>query len=184
MTRITARSGTAGRSLALLALCLLAALPGRADNELEARVKAAFLFNFAKFVSWPPAKLDNPAQAIVFCVLDRDPIATALETTLAGKMLESHPLAVHRLLRGEEFHNCHIAYLGALEGARLPAALDLLAADGALSVYEGEDHLRGGVVRFYLEERKVRFEVNVAAAEREGLQLSSQLLSVARVVRD
>jgi len=80
--------------------------------------------------------------------------------------------------------DCHVAYLGGIDPARLSAALDALAGASVLTVYEGADTLRGGAIRFFLEDRKVRFEINLGLARREHLELSSHLLNVARVVQD
>lgn len=168
----------------LLPGLLLAAAPVRAQDTLEQRVKSAFLFNFSKFVSWPAGKLAGATSPILFCALERDPIVPALDMTLADKTIDGHPLQLRRVGRAEELRGCHIAYLGAPDGARLPAMLAALAGNGVLSVYDGDAPQSGGVVRFYLDDRKVRFEVNEAAAEREGLQISSRLLSVASVVRE
>lgn len=173
-----------GLLLGLLPGLLLGAAPARAQDNLEQRVKSAFLFNFSKFVSWPAGKLAGAASPILFCVLERDPIVPALDMTLADKTIDGHPLQLRRVGRAEELRGCHIAYLGAPDGARLPAMLAALAGNGVLSVYDGDAPQSGGVVRFYLDDRKVRFEVNEAAAEREGLQISSRLLSVASVVRE
>jgi hypothetical protein len=164
-------------------LLLANASGAAADDALEQRVKSAFLFNFARFVSWPPGKL-AASSSIVFCLLQHDEMAPALEEALAGKSIDEHPLVLRRVGRAEDFRGCHVAYLGALDAAHLPAALAGLGGSGVLTVYEADGVQHDGVVRFYLDERKVRFEINAAAAEREGLQLSSRLLGVASVVRE
>ncbi|HZR35948.1 MAG TPA: YfiR family protein [Nevskia sp.] len=171
----------AWRRCAAAVLLLCAACAGaQADDTLELRVKSAFLFNFAKFVSWPPPKLQGASDPILYCVLDREPLAGALQEALSGKSVDNHPLLLRRVARAEEMRDCHIAYLGAADGGRLPA----LAGSSVLTVYDGDAPLRAGIVRFYLDERKVRFEINAAGAEREGLQVSSRLLGVASVIRE
>lgn len=181
-------AGLASRSFAarcLLGGLLLACASGApADDALEQRVKSAFLFNFAKFVSWPPGKLAGSTSTIVFCLLERDAMAPALEEALAGKTIDDHPLSLRRVGRAEDFRGCHVAYLGAVDAARLPAALAGVGGNGVLTVYEADSVQHDGVVRFYLDERKVRFEINADAAQRAGLQLSSRLLGVASVVHD
>ncbi|MBV8061946.1 MAG: YfiR family protein [Nevskia sp.] len=183
MANCPARRKLAARCL-LAGLLLACAGGAPADDVLEQRVKSAFLFNFAKFVSWPPGKLAGGASTIVFCLLERDTLAPALDEALSGKTIDDHPLQLRRVARVEDFRGCHVAYLGAMDPARLPAALAGLDGGGVLTVYEADGAQHDGVVRFYLDERKVRFEINEAAAQREGLQLSSRLLSVASVVRD
>lgn len=168
--------------LALLLLVRVAA--AHADDSLEQRVKAAFLFNFAKFVSWPAAKLPGAADPILFCVLERDPLGSTLEATLAGKTIDRHPLLMRRVSRPEELRDCQIAYLGAVDVSRAPAPFEMMAGGSVLTVYDADAAQAGGIVRFYLDERKVHFEINEAAAAREGLQVSSRLLGVARVIRE
>lgn len=178
------RFGRSGVWLALLLLFGSVAAPARADDTLEQRVKAAFLFNFAKFVSWPAAKLPGAADPILFCVLERDPIASTLEATLAGKSIDRHPLLLRRVGRPEELRGCQIAYLGGIDPSRTPVAFETMAGESVLSVYDAEVAQAGGIVRFYLDERRVHFEINETAALREGLQVSSRLLGVARVIRE
>jgi hypothetical protein len=164
--------------VALLAAC---AATARADASLEQRVKAAFLYNFAKFTAWPADKLPAPDATIRFCVPQGDALAPALEEALAGKTIDEHPLQLRQVAQPADFRACNVAYLGALDSA---PTLATLGDAGVLTVYEADATQRDGVVRFYLEDRKVRFEINAAAAEREHLQLSSHLLSVAKVVRE
>lgn len=166
-------------AVAALLLCVGCA-GASADDTLEQRVKSAFLFNFAKFVSWPPGKLAGATDPIVYCVLEREPLAPTLQDALSGKSVDSHPLVLRRVIRPEEMRDCHIAYLGTAEVSRLPA----LAGSAVLSVYDSDAPQRNGTIRFYLDERKVRFEINAAGAEREGLQISSRLLGVASVIRE
>lgn len=165
-----------------LALALAFAAP--AQDALELRVKSAFLYNFAKFVSWPSGKLAGSTDPIRFCVFERDALGVVLEATLSGKSIDSHPLQLRRVSRPEQLRDCEIAYLGPADAGRAAAALSQLAGSGVLSVYDADAPQRGGVVRFYLDERKVHFEINETAAEQEGLQVSSRLLGVASVVRE
>ena len=186
--------------LALIAACL--STPARADTDTELKVKAAFLFNFAKFVSWPDRKFAVPGSPIELCILEDDPIGPVLEDTVRGKLIESRALAVRRSKTPADWSPCHIAFIGAVPSAsagdnssfsRTPAATDSapvaeafleLTAHSVLTVHESGHALSGGVVRFYIEERRMRFEINVAAAEHNALQLSAKLMGVATVVRE
>lgn len=175
-------SGGLAATLASIAMACLSTTVA-AVEPLEHQVKAAFLFNFARFTTWPPAKFSGDADALRFCVLEQDPFARVLEATLQDKRIERRALTVHRARRAEDLRDCHVAYLDALDADRLLAALITLAGSGVLTVYEGTETLPGGAIRFYLVDRTVHFEINTAATEREQLQLSSHLLSVASVVR-
>ena len=179
----------AGAPLRRLLFVCLALLTGwsaavRADVTLEQRVKAAFLYNFAKFTTWSGDKLAGGDATIQFCAPEGDALIPALEEALNGKTIDAHPLQLRQVAHAEAYRSCHVAYLGAMDSQHLAPLLASLAGSGVLTVYEAEGAERNGVVRFYLEDRKVRFEINEVAAERERLQLSSRLLGVATVVRE
>jgi hypothetical protein len=136
------------RFLTLALLCgalVLGRAQAAAGDALEYQVKAAFLYNFAKFVSWPPAKAPAGSAAIVFCVLERDPIGETLDQSLRGKTIDSHELQVRHLARAEDMRGCHVAYLGGLDANRVAPSLEALAGSGVLSVYDGEQPQRAGV---------------------------------------
>lgn len=168
---------------AALAAALVIAIPARADSDLELRVKAAFLFNFARFATWPPAKLSSSQSSIYLCVLDPSPLGDALEDTVQGKSIDTHPVEVRRVKVVDELRACHIAYVGGGDAQKLEALLGHLAGAGVLSVHEADRALKSGVARFYLNDHRVRFELNLAAADQEQVQLSSRLQSVATIAR-
>jgi len=174
-----------GRACMLALLCAGATAPAAAlaEGDLEHKVKAAFLFNFARFTVWPPAKFAAADSAIQFCVLDKEALAAALDETLRGKTIEGRAVAVRRVVRGADMRGCHVAYVGGAAVEQVATALEALAGSGVLTVYDGDETLRSGAIRFFLEERKVRFEINAGATGRERLELSSRLLSVASVVQ-
>lgn len=153
-----------------------------ADTNFEYKVKAAFLFNFARFVTWPAYKFETPESPIDICVLGSDPFDGVLDDTVRDKSINGRPLRVRRALRPDELRRCHVVFSGETDPARLQALLGALAGHAVLTVHEADDTQAGGVVRFLIEDDRVRFEINTAAAARENLQLSAKLLGVARVV--
>ncbi|HVT34150.1 MAG TPA: YfiR family protein [Nevskiaceae bacterium] len=167
-----------------LALGLALVSPAQGADDLEQKVRAAFLYNFAKFVSWPGYKTPQASDPLLFCVLDSDPFAGPLEQNLQGKTVDTHPVQVRRVQRVDDMRSCHVAYLSIAESARLAVALEALAGNGVLTVFQGDAAQHAGIVRFFLEDQRMRFEINTAAAERERLEISSRLLGVARVVRE
>lgn len=171
------------RACALLGLLLsCAALAGPQATEIEQRVKSAFLFNFAKFVTWPARKFAAPNSPIEICVRPGDEIAPILEETLAGKSIGTRLIVVRTPGDGAAWAGCHVAYLGKEPIEQTVITLRSLAGYAVMTVHEADHALTGGVVRLYLEDRKLRFEINVASAKRENLQLSARLLSLATVV--
>lgn len=150
------------------------------SSDLELKIKAAFLYNFAKFVDWGP-KLVDPDEPIQICVMEPDPFGTILDETVRDKRIATHPLLVRRIASGD-LRSCHILYAGTRDAQALGALFAVTSGAGVMTIHEAGSALPAGVARLYLDQNRVRFEINTAAAERENLQISSKLLSVASVV--
>lgn len=167
----------------LLALCgaLAALLPpaAAAQSSLELKVKAAFLFNFVKFVGWPPERSPAGEQPYVLCTIDAADFAAVLGDAVRNKLVDGHALQVRPLRAGDPLGDCHVAYAAGRDPAATEALLRAGAGLGVLTVHEAHSAVSSGVLRFFLEDRRVRFEVNTAAADQQRLQLSSRLLGVA-----
>ena len=171
------------RAAWLAALALALAAPAPAVDELELKVKAAFLFNFAKFTTWPAAKAAAPDAPLYLCVQGSSAMGGVLEQTVRGRAIAGHAIEVLQAPSTGELQRCHVVYVGAGEDARIAAELDALAGHGVLSVHEAGAAQPAGVIRFFLTDGgRVRFEVNVTAASREQLVLSAKLLEVSQVV--
>jgi len=173
---------------AVLALALLSPGPVHAaeaddSDALERKVKAAVLFNLAKFVIWPADKLPNDGSPLRVCVLKPDPFGSTLVDATQGKVVNGHPLHVTVVGQSAELRSCHIAYTAEQTEAQLQLTMAALAGGSVLVVHEYHSALRDGSVRMYISSNKVRFEINAAQAERERLQLSSKLLGLSDVVR-
>jgi hypothetical protein len=171
--------------LAVLGVLLGFAGPGPAETkpvDLEYQVKAAFLFNFAKFVEWPPDAFPDPATPVAICVLGEDPFGQGLDAVVEGETLNGRRLVVRRLRDLLQTRDCHVLFVSRSE-KELPALMAGLRSGGVLTVGEGDDFLeQGGMIRFVLEQNRVRFDINLDAAERGRLKLSSKLLRLARSV--
>ena len=177
----------------LLSAAVLAAAPARshaadggADQPpTEYQVKAAFLYNFARFVEWPPRAFADSAAPLGVCVLGDDPFGEALDRAVLGKTLSDRALMVRRGKKLQELGGCEILFISASERGRLPEILDELRTAPVLTVGESENFAaRGGGVQFTLEDNHVHFIINVDATERAGLKLSSKLLSLAHVLHE
>lgn len=161
---------------------LLAAAPAPGPQAVsEYKVKAAFLFNFAKFVEWPERHRDT--QSVTIGVVGFDPFGESLDQVVRDKMVGSKRIAIRRFARLEQMEPCDILFISPSESSRLDEILKALDGTATLTVGEDEEFVRkGGIIRFFTQESKVRFEINLNAAEFEGLRLSSRLLQVARTV--
>jgi hypothetical protein len=148
----------------------------------EYEVKAAFLYNFARFVEWPPAG-GAANQPFIVAVLGHDPFGATLDRTLAGKTLEARPIVVRRLASLDEADRVHILFVGTSDRAQAAQVARTLAGTHVLTVGEMPGFAElGGMIGFRTERQRVRFDINVAQASRAGLKISSQLLKLARIV--
>ena len=150
----------------------------------EYHVKALFLFNFAKYVDWPPESFSTTNAPIVIGVLGRDNFQDDLPHIIEGKTVNGRNLIIRHITSDDEIAGCHILFISSSENLRLGEALGKAAALPVLTVGEHEQFLqKGGIINFTLKEGKVRLEVNLDAARQAKLQISSKLLGVADIVK-
>jgi len=151
----------------------------------EYEVKAAFLYNFAKFVTWSPSAFDRPDAPIVIGILGDDPFGPFLEKVIEDKVIGERSLEIRHLQSLDRIPRCHILFVSTSERRRLSEILVALRGLHVLTVSEMEPFARsGGIINFVVEENRVKFEVNVAAAEAADLKISSKLLRLAQLVGD
>lgn len=168
-------------SCALLVLLLgVAAVAAQTVSEYD--VEAAYLFNFGKFVRWPADALAG-ADSFDICVLGRDPFGVKLEQLIANEKMDGRPIRKRVIAHASEATGCAIVYVSDSEAGNLEKILAELNGKGALLVSGLPDFAEdGGAIQFLVEENRVRFEVNLDAASRNRLALSSELLKVAMSV--
>ena len=174
------------RALTLL-LAIAAPLCNAADESALAaqqRIKAAFLYKFAAYVEWPSSVFSQPETPIVIGVAGSDAIARELEQVVVGRTIAGRPVNVRRLARGDSAGECcQILFIGAGERARTAELLAGAQGHPVLTVTEVDaQHPKGSIINFLATEDRIRFDISREAAERNGLQLRSQLLRVARQV--
>jgi hypothetical protein len=148
----------------------------------EEDAKAAFLYNFAKFVDWPDDAFAAANEPFLVGVVGDDAFAAVLDRVLHGKVVRDRPLAVRRIARPDDLAGCHVVFVG---DGRLPEVFQAVASRPILTVGQRDDFAtKGGMIGFLVQDQKLRFEVNLDAAERANLRISSQLLKLAtRVIR-
>lgn len=169
----------------VITLCLgstaLGAPPSQSPGEYQ--VKAAFLYNFAKFIDWPTNVSPDPNSPFILGIVGDDPFGSDLEQTINGKGINGRRLVIKRFKRGQALEFCHILFISSSEQGRLPQILGSLKGSSVLTVGEVEQFTRsGGIINFTLKDDKVRFEINLGAAERAGLRISSKLLKLGEVI--
>lgn len=151
------------------------------QRALEYQVKAAYLYNFAKFVTWPEVHETNAVLSI--CVIGKDPFGPILDEAVQGKTVHGQPIVVKRLAKNAEPQGCQIAFLDLPDD---PCRLDALSRanwEGILVVGEGDEFAKcGGMIGLTLREGRVQFDINVENLSRAHLEVSSKLLQLASIV--
>ena len=161
---------------------MLAFVDLAAQAVTQPALRAAFLFNFGKFVEWPAES--SAAGPLCVCVLDDAAVEESLAELIDGAPATGRSVTLvkgrNRSLRG-----CHVLYLGDTDPTRIAATLDELKSAPILTVGDGDQFARGGgMIGLFVEEGRMRFAVNPDAAQRAGLRLSSRLLSLAKIVKE
>lgn len=155
----------------------------QAQSAGEYQVKAAFLFNFAKFVEWPPSGFSDASAPFRICVLGRDPFAQELRDITNEKTVNGRKLEVDQVVDLQHARSCHILFIASSGKTPMKQILEGLRGSSVLTVGDSKGFTgQGGMINFVLENDRVQFEVNRKAAEQAGLRISSKLLSVAKLV--
>jgi len=166
----------------------LAVLNAQEDEETaisrEHRIKAAYLYQFGRYVEWPAKAFPDPKAPFVIGVLESDPIGADLIQLARIKKIQDRPIQIRRFSSAADIRACHILFLPAsLAPEAQKDVLRRLSGTNTLTVGESDEFLNmGGAVRFVVEENNIRVQIARKAAEREGLTISSKLLQVARVL--
>jgi hypothetical protein len=152
-------------------------------NPGEYQVKALFIYNFINFVEWPADSSFSSNSTVNVCIVGDDPFNEAFDEirneTVKGKRLVIKPYHT-----SEERKGCQVLFIPASEGRRAESILRTVRDTGALTVGDTEEAARqGAVIGFYMEQKKVRFAINMEAAKRAGFKISSKLLKLAKIVR-
>jgi len=170
---------------ATVAICLFtSAASAQTATVTAAALRAAFLFNFAKFSVWPADTL-APGQRLSMCVVGDAAVADTLGQTIKGHDIEGHELTVTVLKADQSASGCHLLYVSASEIKRSAGLLLGIKPASVFTVSDADGFAQsGGVAELIVENDRIRFAINVAAAHRTRLSISSKLLSLATIVKD
>ncbi len=172
-----------GTITAVFFVALAATAAAQSDRAPEYQVKAAFLYNFAKFVDWPSQAFPSPSAPLRICVLGQNPFGDSLRGIVQDKFISGRAISNEQVDSATQARTCHILFISRSEAAGMQRALAHLRNLPVLTVGDSSDFLPlGGVINMVLEQDRVRFEISLAAAQRQHLKISSKLLAVARVV--
>ena len=162
---------------------LVCPLLATAQSVSEYRVKAAYLYNFAKFVDWPADRFATATTPIRLCVLNDSLFLAELLQVVNGKTIAGRPMAVVPVQSAELARSCEILFINSSQNGQTPKVIDALRDTSVLTVGETKGFVQeGGIINFVLQDDRVLFEVNHKAARQAGLSVSSRLLAVAKLV--
>ena len=169
-----------------LALVLGACAAGASAQNLptEYAVKAAYLFNFAKYLEWPPEAFASGQAPLTLCVSGRDPFGGAL-AAYQGRTVQSRELQVRRSVGLDELRGCHMLFLAQSEEPHVQQFLRAVEHLPVVTVSDIDGFIAdGGTIGLVDADRRVQFEINLASAQRAGVRVNPQLLRIARNTRE
>jgi hypothetical protein len=162
-----------------LLLCCIA----RPQVSDEYRVKAAFVYNFTKFVEWPAQSFKSPQDPMSICTIGKNPFGDALTEAIHGKPVNGRAVEIRAVENPEDACTCQILFIRSSERKRLRSILDKIAGRSVLTVGEMDTFaMEGGIINLKFDGDKIRIQVNLQAAERQHLTISSHLLNLAQIV--
>jgi len=176
--------GFSRRLFVALGLAALGASPAAAADPMTLpAMKAAFLFNFAKFAEWPADVLSTNAP-VVLCVVGDDRVAEELRKAIDGHSIGGHTVVIARG-KADSLPRCHMLYMSGLNRKQSAQLLESLKGMAVFTVGDGEKFAEmGGIAQLVLENQRMRFAINVSSAQRAQITLSSKLLSLAQIIKD
>jgi uncharacterized protein DUF4154 len=173
--------------LAVAGALAVSARPARAqkDEVGEYELKAAILYNLSRFVEWPTSAYADSQAPTVLCVLGQDPFGNSLKMPGQKHDASGRAVSIRRLKDDDGIRECHLLYISTSQRKALTQILSRLKGSSVLTVGEMSHFAaQGGIIQFTLEDKQVRFEINLDAASRTALKISSRLLALARIVKD
>jgi YfiR/HmsC-like len=182
-TRRDVRAARAEILYGWLLVLLFSMAAAGAEPLAEYRVKAVFLFNFAEFVEWPPQAFRGPEAPFVIGILGNDPFGSELDTVVKGETVGQRHLLIERYRTVGELQNCNILYIGRSEIEHLPQILAAVRSHSILTVSDADEADQSGVmIRLLTQRNRIRMQIDVGAARRANLTISSKLLRPAEIV--
>ena len=167
----------------LLLILILTAFTSHAQKRAAAeyKVKAAFLYNFTKFIDWPETAFKNSDDPFIIGIIGDDPFGAYLDETVEGEKIGTHPIKVKRFREIRNVSGCHMLYINSNDQEWVGNVLSYAAGKNILTVGDAASFNKwGGIIRFYNEENKIRLEINLNRYKEAQLNISSKLLSVAK----
>ena len=176
---------------AMVAVCIMVSIVLNAHapppSPSEYQLKAVFLYNFVRFgfIEWPAESFADARAPLILGILGKDPFGDTIDRIAKGKTVKGRKLVIKRFEKIKNLEVCHILFISSSEEKRLATILETLKNLSVLTVGEVKQFAqRGGIINFVIKEKKLHLEINVDAAERAKLKVSSKLLELAEIIKD
>jgi hypothetical protein len=180
---LSRQSGTWLLCTSMLLVSLLPDAQSSAQVATEYQVKAAYVYNFTKFIEWPRDDAAQGNSPLRLCVLDDKQFELTLRDVVNGKSVGPHPVTVMQVHAAGQARNCSILFISSSHSKEAARVVEELKDTSVVTVGEMEGFMEaGGMINFVLDNDRVHFQVNERAAEHAGLHVSSRLLNVAKQV--
>ncbi len=169
---------------AIIWLASSSATMAQSTGFKEYQVKAVFLYNFIKFITWPESVFPNFDTPVTIGVLGANPFGSFLDELIADEYIRNRKIEIHTSDNLSDLQDCNLIFISKSEHGRLDEILSGIGSQPIVTVGEIENFTRhGGIINFYLEGNKVRFEINNDSAQQRGIFISSQLLNLSKIVK-
>lgn len=168
-----------------ITFCAFLTTRGETASPSEYEIKAAFIYNFSKFIEWPSSAFANANSPMVIGILGKDPFGSTLEDAVKDKNVDGRKLVIKRYKNVKDAGACHILFISSSEQDQLSKILDSLKGTNVLTVGEMKKFAqRKGMIGFVMHNDKVGLEINIDSAKQAKLKISSKLLNLAKVIGD
>jgi hypothetical protein len=159
--------------------------PTRLDAASKVyEIKAAFIYNFAQFTQWPDSAFASSDSPFVLAFIGDGSLGPALERVLDGKSIAGHPIVLKHLDMTSQISGCHLLFIPESEESHLDDIFNVIGNQPILTVGETTKFMQaGGIIRFFIADGRIRFEIDPDAADKAALRLSSRLMSLAKIFK-
>ncbi|HEY6191504.1 MAG TPA: YfiR family protein [Bacteroidota bacterium] len=174
-----------GAALLLAIACWIAAAQSPAQQEAgkESKFKAAYLYNFLQFIEWPESSFTNRSSPVTIGILNQEPLANILEQIVQGERVHGREIVVRKFRDTKSIRECQVLFVPRSERNEIPSILVSTEGSSVLTVGEVDGFAEeGGAINFFVQENKLKFEINQDALKNANLRASSRLLRLARLV--
>ena len=153
------------------------------SNPREYEIKMAFIYNFAKYVTWPEKTFVDKNEPLVLCILGHNPFSKHSKK-IEGKLVHKHKLKIRTISDFQKINECHLLYISPSESEKIDEIQSFLKSKSILTISDMDNFTNiGGMIELIVQDGKIRFIINPKAAEQAGLEISSQLLKLAIIAK-